>query len=192
VRRSILVAALILAPAALSAQQYGPSMGMMPPPPPAKPVRFQAFGGMTIPLTYNYYSSANVDDIGWTAGATIIYHPVMSLYHFRVEGEYHQVGTSTNSSAALYGGGIGGGRAASQGSKSVEGYFLAGLYNVQACVSLTQNNCTEHNELQFGTKLGANFAVGHGKVNPVLGFGWLYTWSSPYVSAITITGGLRF
>jgi len=192
VRRSILVAALILAPAALSAQQYGPSTGMMPPPPAAKPVRFQAWGGMTIPLNYAYYSAVNVDDIGWTAGATILYHPVLSMYHFRVEGEYHQVGTSGNSSAALYGGGIGGGRAVSQGSKSVEGYFLAGLYNVQACISYTSGNCTEANELQFGTKLGANFAVGNGKVNPVLGFGWLYTWSTPYVSAITITGGLRF
>ena len=188
-RRSILVAALILAPAALSAQQYP---GMMPPPPAQRPVRFQAWGGMTIPLNYAYYSSVNTDDIGWTAGGTLLYHPAMSMYHFRVEGEYHAIGTDGASSAQVYGGGIGGGRAVSQGSAGMEGYFLAGLYNVEVCVANLTGGCQEASELQFGTKLGANYAVGRGKVNPVLGFGWLYTWSSPYFSAITITGGLRF
>ena len=189
-RRSLLVAALALVPAALSAQQ-GPYYGMAPTPPP-KPVSFQAWGGMTIPLMYNYYSAVNVDDIGWTAGGSLIYRP-NSRMHARVEGEYHYVGTSGGSGAALYGGGIGGGRAISQGTAATEGFFMAGLYNVGVCVAnLTSTGCDETSELQFGTKLGANFVAGRGKVRPMLGFGWLYTWSYPYVSAITITGGLRF
>ena len=189
-RRSLLVAALALVPAALSAQQ-GPYYGMAPTPPP-KPVSFQAWGGMTIPLMYNYYSAVNVDDIGWTAGGSLIYRP-NSRMHARVEGEYHYVGTSSGSGAALYGGGIGGGRAITQGNAATEGYFMAGLYNVEVCATLTGSSCTsEASDLQFGTKLGANFVAGRGKVRPMLGFGWLYTWSYPYVSAITITGGLRF
>jgi hypothetical protein len=188
VRRSILVAALVLAPAALAAQQ---PVGMFPSPPPQKPVRFQVFGGMTIPLAYNYYTAVDVDDIAWHAGGSLIYRPP-SMYHVRVEGEYHAIGTDGASNAQVYGGGIGGGRAVSQGTSSMEGYFLAGLYNVEVCVANLTGGCQEGSELQFGTKLGANFAVGRGKVNPVLGFGWLYTWSSPYVSAITISGGLRF
>lgn len=189
-RRPVLIAALVLAPAVAWAQQTSPFPGMAPPR-PIKPVSFQAFGGMTIPLNYNYYALVSVDDIGWTAGGSIVFRP-RSMMHVRVEGEYHNVGTSGNSSAALYGGGIGGGRALTQGTSTTEGYFLAGLYNVEACIANLTGNCDEVSELQFGTKLGANFVVGRGKVQPVLGFGWLYTWSSPYVSAITVTGGLRF
>lgn len=185
-KRLVLVTAAVLAlpPAALHAQMnYGTQA-------PPKRTYIQAWGGMTVPL-WNY--SNYVDDIGWTAGGSLIFRP-SPFNHIRLEGEYHYVGSSLSngSSASLYGGGIGGGRSVGRGGAVTEGFLVAGAYNITVCRPNLTLGCTEDSGVQFGTKFGANFVGGRGKVKPVIGIALLYTWGTPYASLFTLTGGLRF
>jgi len=181
----VAAAAIALSPAALNAQMnYGVQA------PPAKRTFFQAWGGMTVPLwSYSNY----VDDIGWTAGGSFILRP-SPFNHIRLEGEYHNIGSSFSNggSASLYGGGIGGGRAVGRGNAVTEGFLVAGLYNISVCTGNLTGGCSTTSEVQFGTKFGANFVGGSGKVKPMIGMALLYTWGSPYASLFTLTGGLRF
>lgn len=188
-RKSCLVAALLLLPAGAYAQQ---PMGMgMQPVQQVKKTEFQVTGGIMIPASG--YAS-RVDDIGWNAGAAFILHP-NNYVGIRLEGEYNSAGFEDpiTGNATVYGGGIGGGKSFTSRGVTSEGYFVAGLYNAKACVTpLGGGNQQCGSELQFGTKLGFNVAAGHGRVRPVFNIYWLYTWSSPYVSIIPITIGLRF
>ena len=181
----VAAAAIALSPAALNAQMnYGSQA------PAAKRTYFQAWGGMTVPL-WNY--GTYVDDIGWTAGGSFIFKP--SPYnHIRLEGEYHAIGSSLSggASANLYGAGIGGGRSVGRGNAVTEGFIVAGGYNISVCRPNITATCTTESEIQFGTKFGANFVGGSGKVKPMIGVALLYTWGTPYASLFTLTGGLRF
>ena len=187
-RRLVLItaAALAVSPVALHAQiNYGSQA------PATKRAFFQAWGGMMDPL-WNY--NAYVDDIGWTAGGSLIFNP-SPWNHIRLEGVYHYVGSSIGggASANLYGGGIGGGRAVRQGNSMTEGFIVAGGYNVEVCRPNTTGTCDVDSGVQFGTKFGANFVGGRGKkVMPMIGISVLALWGSPYASLFTLTGGLRF
>jgi len=186
-RRLSFVAALLLAPAAAAAQDmYGTGMTSSTP----KKTSFQVTGGIMFPAFSGYPNY--VDDIGWNAGAAFILTPRRGT-HVRLEGEYNSIGSEIGSTtASVYGGGIGGGRAITSGGSTTEGYFVAGLYNAEVCLQNLTGGCDISSELQFGTKIGFGAVVGRGKVRPVFSMYWLYTWSSPYVSIIPITVGLRF
>ena len=185
-RLLVLATVMSLAPAVSTAQAvYGGGF------PEEKKSGFQITGGMMIPFL-NY--SNRVDDIGWNAGAAFILKPRPG-FHVRIEGEYNEVGFEGNSSskAANYGGGIGGGRTfVSSRSTLSEGYLVAGLYNSEVCIANISGGCDTQGELQFGTKIGFDVVMGHGRIQPVFNAYWLFTWGSPYISLVPITIGLRF
>jgi len=156
---------------------------------PTKPTSLQVTGAATFPLG-NY---ANLlADLGWEAQAALIVRRG-GFNQLRVEGVYYSTGyddaaSNLAGSAEIYGGGIGFGRSTPSGT---EFYGLAGAFRnaIGACAAST---CTEYSETQFGTKLGVNAVLGHGRVRPVIDFHWLFTYSEPYASIIALGAGLRF
>jgi len=176
----------------LSAQTPTP-MAVPPAVEPApKPLSFQATAAVTLPgFSYNDY----LNTVGWQAQGALILRrgPFNNL---RIEGEYNSTGYDGNltiltGSATLYGGGVGGGRVFTRGNMQTEPYFVVGGYQNKfgSCVNGT---CSEISSFQFGTKLGVNAVLGHGKAHPVLDFHWLGTWKKPYATIFAFGAGLRF